>query len=390
MTSLSERFKENAAISHIVDARKAAAIASAGFESLIAKQVIWGKPVATVTRSQIDQWADRFEDSWKSIGDQLEAEGHNHTTLKDQYLHNRIEDRMSHFAQTRELWPHQINEVTNEIMERYNNPATIDNFFAYSWTGRDAQVVFLDGQDFTLETLGDEFTYLPDAANLPGTPEQWAYAIAEHEYGHVAGGGEYQADKIMATKYAQRFGTQDGVLHAFADIRAINAVIQAETNANAVYGWGTVEAVDLITSLEQGLIDDISNEQILAMHDDDQAKDFYDENLSAFVIKLRAANPDAWRDKLTKELASTANDLLERGAFGEAGGSALPGRAVAQRFIRAYERLTHPEPEESYNIRYKGLEKEEPETIHEKPVTTVEPGGVGLTHVAPLTSNLSM
>lgn len=119
---------------------------------------------------------------------------------------------------------------------------------------------YINGANFC-----ESLFYGAQSKSLPGLKSQWQFSILAHELGHTVGAAEPQAETIMVV--ASRKAFEDNThLAVVADARALNAVLTGmmhpERAKNCHYGWGVVEGNDYVRRLPQGVIDDMTPNQV--------------------------------------------------------------------------------------------------------------------------------
>ncbi|GEM_PF-2574241 len=359
-----------------IDAQQAAAKAARAMQDFLQKDELRGVPVAIISKDQLDHLRKEYVEAWESgNGRPIVSEGAKAygglIAREKEYFNARI-DRLGPVAT--ELGPaergmllHQLKSYTTPTQ----GPATVRLPMTMATRGdadaqgrehyqeAEAAVVLvpastIPAKEWAAHFLSD-YTRSDGArinpgqlGNIPGTPEQWQLFISLHEGSHVSGAGEAQADLMAATQYAQIMGADDGVVQAFADLRAIDAVMRFDHEKQAAdYGWATAEKLDLAAELGADFMnEEITPERLHDMRFDELAD--YSASVTSFTETLKDANPEAFAARDMTGLAAATKQLLDHDAFGKPP-DAGPEWHIAERFAEAAERVTG---ERDYGYRY--------------------------------------
>lgn len=224
------------------------------------------------------------------------------------------------------------------------NPATREKDHAHI-RGKDdyyeasAAVVVLDDrngpEDFFSAIAGPDST-AQDFAHLGLGHHAFQYLVLEHEYAHVSGAAEAQADMMAAAQYMKKFGADD-VPRAFADARAMDAVwktfinmaekSKAQTSlkerfnplsymrrrkaAKSVrtYNWSNVVALDSVIDKGVAAAQNLTQKDIHDMRFQDVAYDEKKVEAMVFVLQDQARRK-GMKTLSMKGLADVAEEIV--------------------------------------------------------------------------------
>lgn len=200
-------------------------------------------------------------------------------------------------------------------------------------------------EDFCVHALFFIYTDKKDIAPLPGTPSQWGFANLIHEYGHGAGAGEAQTEMMMSIISRQVFRNTSFLL-ARADMRMIRAVCIDYENGNSKedlenYGFPVVEAMDEVIILDQGTIDAMTEQDIIAL----RHRKFADSTLALKNVS-KVFNDKTFCPHLTRSLfdcSERTRQIIDLDIFGK---GSLENQ-IAARFTQAAMRFylrDYPKP----------------------------------------------
>jgi|GEM_PF-3360101 len=178
----------------------------------------------------------------------------------------------------------------------------------------------MQGADFISHILSIPKDYL---GLIPGDKAHWQCYALLHEFAHVAGAGEPQAEALAGLQFKKIF-KQDDVLMALADMRAVKAIHYCERSREVLhYGWPMVEVLDNIIRAPQEKIDALSAQQI---------KDFRFKSFDYKAEFVRAVG----HALVSRPEGYEFEDLLHGAFFGQAHEDTY---RIAARYYKAVTRL---------------------------------------------------
>ena len=179
---------------------------------------------------------------------------------------------------------------------------------------------------------------MPEELDTRTTINQLKYYILWHENAHVTGCREPQADAISLLMYRQAFEDQR-LLPAIADHRMIET-LSGDRDIIAEYGWQNAQAIDYIASLDQNLIDGLSEDNMweIGMMDFENKKSEISRVLFA-LFELYEQNHGEDAGISISQMAPIAQRLSTLDIF-EADS---PEKAYLDRMNLALTRATNPE-----------------------------------------------
>ncbi len=145
-----------------------------------------------------------------------------------------------------------------DFADRYNADAYPDPYYG---------IVIAPPKIMTANNFA-HFVLQKELEPLPSIPDVIQAKAVWHEYAHVTGAGEPQADAISTVLCKRAFNNvayqEDQTTKIFSDLRAVNSVFRfdREDDYNTKYGWPMVEANDYIDHMPQSLIQNFTEAQI--------------------------------------------------------------------------------------------------------------------------------